>query len=81
MSGVLNRGKIYPVGVNFTHPGGKLNDAEVAIFVFSTALVCKQKTGGKFYVRKLARGIREKRGWKPLGWVNLACPYVKAFWK
>jgi len=31
-------------------------------FVFSTALVSKQKTGGKFYVRKLARGKRVKKG-------------------
>jgi len=40
MSGVLNRGEIYPVGVNFTHPGGKLNDAEVAIlcFFYSTSV-------------------------------------------
>jgi len=29
---------------------------------FSTALVSKQKTGGKFYVRKLAKGKREKEG-------------------
>jgi len=34
-------------------------------FVFSTALVSKQKTG-KIYVRKLARGTREKRDWEPL---------------
>jgi len=31
-------------------------------FVFSTALVSKQKTGGKVYVRKLAWGKREKNG-------------------
>jgi len=31
-------------------------------FVFSTALVSKQKNGGKFYVRKLARSKREKKG-------------------
>ena len=28
---------------------------------FSTALVSKQKTGDKLYVRKLARGEREKK--------------------
>jgi len=47
------------LGVNFTYPGGKFNDAVVH---FSTALVSKQKTGGKFYVRKLARGKQEKKG-------------------
>jgi len=31
-------------------------------FVFSTALVSKQKTGGKFHVRELARDKREKKG-------------------
>jgi len=29
---------------------------------FSTALVSKQKTGGKFHVRKLGWGKREKKG-------------------
>jgi len=29
---------------------------------FSTALVSKQKPGGKFYVKKLARGKWEKKG-------------------
>ena len=29
----------------------------------------KQKTGGKFYVRKLARGHREKKGWEPLVYI------------
>jgi len=45
--------------VNFTYLGGKFNDAVVR---FSTTLAGKQKTGGKFYVRKLARGKREKKG-------------------
>jgi len=31
-------------------------------FVFSAVLVSKQKTEGKFYVRKLARDKREKKG-------------------
>jgi len=36
---------------------------KLQIFVlFSTALVSKQKTEGKFYVRKLTRGEREKKG-------------------
>jgi len=48
-----------PHGGNFTYPGGKFNDADVH---FSTAIVGKQKTGGKFYVMKLARGKREKKG-------------------
>jgi len=39
--------------------GGKFNDAVVH---FSTALVSKQKTKGKFYVMKLTRGKREKKG-------------------
>jgi len=30
--------------------------------VFSTALGSKQKTGGKFYVRKVAKGKRDKKG-------------------
>jgi len=41
------------------YPGGKFSDA---IVHFSTELVRKQKTGGKFYVRKLARGKRKKKG-------------------
>jgi len=41
------------------YPGDKFNDAAAH---FSTVLVGKQKTGGKFYVRKLARGKREKKG-------------------
>jgi len=42
--------------------GGKFNDAEVTIHCFfSTALASKQKAGGKFYVRKLARGKRKKK--------------------
>jgi len=57
--GVLNRGYIYPLGVHFTYPGDKLNDAVVRL---STALVSKQKTRRKFYVRKLGRGKREKKG-------------------
>jgi len=61
-AGVLNRGQIYPLRVNFTYSGGKFNDAEVIILVFSTALVSKQKTGGKFYVRNLERGKWEKKG-------------------
>jgi len=53
----------FSTGVNFTYPWGKFNDAEVAILhFFSTALVSKQKTGGKIYVRKLAKGKREKKG-------------------
>jgi len=47
------------LGVNFTYPGGKFNDAVVH---FSTGLAGKQKTGGKLFVRKLARGKREKKG-------------------
>jgi len=35
-------------------------------FVFSTAPVSKQNTGGKFYVRKLTTGKRKKKGWEPL---------------
>jgi len=35
-------------------------------FVFSTVLVSKQKKKGKFCVRNLARGKREKKGWEPL---------------
>jgi len=31
------------------------------LYIFSTALVSKQKTGGKFYVRKLATGKRGKK--------------------
>jgi len=50
-------------GVNFTYPVDKFYDTVVH---FSTALVSKQKTGGKFYVRKLARSKREKKGWEPL---------------
>jgi len=46
------------LGVNFTYPGGKFNDAVVH---FSTAPVCEQNTGGKFYVRKLVRGKWEKK--------------------
>ena len=46
---------IYPrgsqPGVNSTYPGGKFNDAEVTILSF---------------IRKLARGKREKKGWEPL---------------
>jgi len=38
--------------------GGKFNDAVVH---FSTALVGKQKTGSKFYVRKPARDKRENK--------------------
>jgi len=33
---------------------------------FSTVLVNKQKTGDKFYVRKLANGKREKKGGETL---------------
>ena len=33
-AGVLNRGQIYPLRVNFTYSGGKFNDAEVIILVF-----------------------------------------------
>jgi len=47
------------LGVNFIYPGGKFNNDVVR---FSTALVGEQKIGGKFYVRKLARGKREKKG-------------------
>jgi len=47
------------LAANFTYPGDKFNDAVVH---FSTALVGKQKTEGKFYVRKLARGKRERKG-------------------
>jgi len=50
---------MYPLGVNFIYPGGKFNDA---VIHFSTTPVSKQKTGDKFYVRKLARGKREKKG-------------------
>jgi len=32
------------------------------LYILSTALVSKQTTGGKFYVSKLARGKREKKG-------------------
>jgi len=46
--GILIRGYIYPLGLNFTIPGGEFNDA---VLHFATALVNKQKTGGKFYVR------------------------------
>jgi len=38
--------------VHFTYPGGKFDDAVAHL---STALVSKENTGGKFYVRKLAR--------------------------
>jgi len=31
-------------------------------FIFFTALVSEQKTVGKFYVRKLAKGKWEKKG-------------------
>jgi len=34
ISRVLNRGQIYPLGVYFTYPGGKFNDAEAAILCF-----------------------------------------------
>jgi len=59
---IIDQGFLKP-GVNFTYPGGKFNDAEIAILCFfSTALVTKQKTECKFYVRKLARGKRVKKG-------------------
>jgi len=46
------------LGVNLPL-GGKFIDAVVH---FSTVLVGKQKTGGKFYVTKLARGKWQKKG-------------------
>jgi len=46
------------LGVNFTYLGDEFKDAVVH---FSTALVSQQKLGGKFYVRKLARGKRKKK--------------------
>jgi len=58
-AGVLNREQIYPLGIRFIYPGGKFNDVVVH---FSTALVSKQKTGGKCYVMKLVRGKQEKKG-------------------
>ena len=57
-TGVLNHVKIYPLGVIFTYSGGIFN---YAVVHFSTALMCKQKTGSKFYVRKLARGKQDKK--------------------
>jgi len=52
----------FPTGGKFYLLWGKFNDAEVTILrFFSAALVTKQKTGGKFYVRKLARGKLEKK--------------------
>jgi len=48
-----------PLGVHFIYPGGKFDDAVAHL---STVLVSKEKTGGKFYVRKLARGKWEKKG-------------------
>jgi len=42
-----------PLGGHFIYPRGTFDDAVAHL---STALVSKEKTGGKFYVRKLARG-------------------------
>jgi len=58
------------LGVNLTYPGGKVNDAVVH---FSTALVSKQKAGGKFYVRKLARGKWEKKVENPCFRITTPC--------
>jgi len=45
-------GENLPLGVNFTYPGRKFSDA---VEHFSITLVSKQKIGGTFYIRKLAR--------------------------
>jgi len=57
-SGFSIRGKFTPWG-SFYLSWGKFDDADAHL---STALVSKEKTGGKFYVRKLARDKWEKKG-------------------
>ena len=59
--GSQSGGKL-PFGVHFTYPGCKFDDTVAHL---STALVSKEKTVGKFYVRKLPRGNWEKKGREP----------------
>jgi len=48
----------FSAGGKFYLSWGKFNDAVVH---FSTALMSKQRTGSKFYVRKLAWGKRKNK--------------------
>jgi len=78
VQGLSTRGNL-PPGNNFTYRGSTFNDVNCITSFFSTVLVSKQKTGDKFYVRKLARGKLEKKGWEPLLWFICGLWWLSAY--